>query len=103
MAPSRKVLRGLSKSSLAEAVAAACGLKRKDAMKALDVIAEVGANEVKNAGAFTLPGVFRIKTKVKAATKAGQREIFGKICVVKARPARTVVKAFPVSTLKKEF
>ena len=36
----------------------------------------------------------------KKATKAGKREMFGKIFIVKARPARTVVKAFPVAAIK---
>jgi len=34
-------------------------------------------------------------------TKAGKREVFGKVVMVKAKPARTVVKAFPVAALKK--
>jgi len=29
-----------------------------------------------------------------------KREMFGKIFIVKARPARTVVKAFPVAAIK---
>ena len=32
-----------------------------------------------------------------------KREVFGKVVMVKAKPARTVVKAFPVSALKKAF
>ncbi len=31
---------------------------------------------------------------------ARKREMFGKVCMIKARPARTVVKAFPVSAFK---
>ena len=42
-----------------------------------------------------------VKTRLKPATKAGKREVFGKVMMVKAKPARTVVKAFPVSALKK--
>ena len=41
-----------------------------------------------------------IKTRLKPATKAGKREMFGKVVVVKAKPAKTVVKAFPVAALK---
>ena len=44
-----------------------------------------------------------IKTRLKPATKAGKREVFGKVVMVKARPARTVVKAFPAAALKKQF
>jgi len=36
-----------------------------------------------------------------AVPKAGKREMFGKVVLVKAKPAKTVVKAFAVSALKK--
>ena len=42
-----------------------------------------------------------VKTRLKPATKAGKREVFGKLMVVKAKPARTIVKAYPVAALKK--
>jgi len=32
-----------------------------------------------------------------------QKAVFGKEVVVKAKPAKTVVKAFPVAAIKKEF
>jgi len=49
---------------------------------------------------FTIPGLVKIKTRTKPATKAGKREIFGKMVVVKAKPARKIVKALPLSALK---
>merc|ERR1719436_320977 len=52
-------------------------------------------------GKFTLPGLCMLKTRTKPATKAGKREIFGKVVVVKAKPARKIVKAFPVAAIKK--
>ena len=48
-----------------------------------------------------LPGLCMVKTRLKPATKAGKREVFGKLMVVKAKPARTIVKAYPVAALKK--
>ena len=39
----------------------------------------------------------------KVGTKAGKREMFGKVTMVKAKPATTVVKAFCVSALKKSI
>merc|ERR1711974_347358 len=69
--------------------------------KVLDSPADVATKEVKKAGKCTIPGVCMIKTRVKPATKAGKREIFGKVVTVKAMKARTVVKAFPVAALKK--
>ena len=32
--------------------------------------------------------------------EAGKREVFGKVVVVSAMPARTMIKAFPVAALK---
>merc|ERR1712205_157094 len=50
-----------------------------------------------------LPGLCRIKTRTKPATKAGVRNIFGKEMKVAAKPAKKVVKAFPVQALKKQI
>merc|ERR1739845_244494 len=93
----------LSKSGIAAALADATEQKPAVVKKVLDSLAEVATKEVKKTGKFTIPGLCMIKTRVKPATKAGKREIFGKLTVVKAKPARTVVKAFPVSVLKKQF
>jgi len=68
--------------------------------KALDALAELAGKEVKGTGKFTIPGVCMIKTRHKPATKAGKRIAFGKEIKVKAKPARTVVKAFAVAAIK---
>ena len=90
----------ISKGAIAEALATATELKKSDVSKVLTSLAAVAAKEVKK-GKFTIPGVCMIKTRLKPATKAGKREMFGKMCVVKAKPAKTVVKAFAVAALKK--
>merc|ERR1739842_62099 len=91
----------LTKGGLALALSGASEIKPKECKKIIEGLAEIGTKEVKNTGKFIIPGLCMIKTRVKPATKAGKREIFGKMTVVKAKPARTVVKAFPVSVLKK--
>merc|ERR1712110_701201 len=88
--------RPMSKGGLAEAIAGACELKRKVAVKAIDFLAGVATGEVKTKGVFTIPGVVRIKTRRKEATKACKKVMFGKEVMVKAKPAKTVVKAFAV-------
>ncbi|CAE8630088.1 unnamed protein product [Polarella glacialis] len=93
----------MTKGGLAEALASETGLKKSECSKILDSIAAVGAKEVKSTGKFVLPGLCMIKTRHKAATKAGKRNMFGKEVKVKAKPAKTVVKAFPVSALKNTF
>merc|ERR1719296_743532 len=89
----------LSKSGIAAAVATATEQKPAVVKKVLDSLAEVATTEVKKTGKFTIPGLCMIKTRVKPATKAGKREIFGKVVEVKAKPAKTVVKAYCVSAL----
>merc|ERR1711879_130996 len=100
---SMKAMKRMTKSALADALATACELKRSQVSGVRNNLAEVAAKHVKSDGIFTIPGLCRIKTRHKKATKAGKREIFGEMRVVKAKPARTVVKAFPVAALKSHF
>merc|ERR1712048_681262 len=51
-------------------------------------------------GSVHHPWCLQDQNCMKPATKAGKREVFGKVVMVKAKPARKVVKAFPVSALK---
>merc|ERR1712110_1160855 len=98
-----KVAKAMTKGALADSIATKCELKKTQASKVIDALAEVAAVELKKAGVFTIPGCCRVKTRMKPATKAGKREVFGKMMVVKAKPAKTVVKAFAVAALKKHF
>merc|ERR1719454_1831094 len=92
--------KAMSKGAIAEALAASCELKKSVCSSVITSLAELATTEVAKTGVFMLPGLCRLKTRTKPATKAGKREIFGKICVVKAKPARKVVKAFPAMALK---
>merc|ERR1712210_34688 len=101
MAPKamKAAAKAMSKGGLADVLATSAELKKGVVSKILDKLAEVGTAEVKK-GVFTIPGLVRIKTKKKPATKAAKRMMFGQEVVVKAKPAKTVVKAFPVAALK---
>merc|ERR1712113_600136 len=90
-----------TKGGIAHAGAEECELKSSVASKIITSLAAIASKEVQKNGAFTFPGVCRIKTRVKPATKAYQREIFGEMRMVKAKPARTIVKAYLVAALKK--
>merc|ERR1712007_151334 len=102
MAPMKqtKTVKAMTKGALAEALATESELKKSVCAKIIGTISEIATKEVAKSGIFTLPGVCRIKTRTKPATKAGKREVFGKVVMVKAKPARKVVKAFPVAALK---
>merc|ERR1712047_107629 len=107
MAPAMKTMKAMkaavksmSKSAIADALAEKTELKRRDCIGMLQTLASIAEREVKKNGKFIIPGVAMLKTRRKPATKAGKREIFGKMQVVKAKSARTIVKAFPAAALK---
>merc|ERR1712156_615890 len=101
MAPKAMAMKAaaMTKGALADALTTE-DVKKKHIVKALATLAEIGTAEVKKNGIFVIPGLCRIKTRLKPATKAGKREMFGKVTIVKAKPAKTVVKASPVAALK---
>merc|ERR1712014_435280 len=92
--------KAIGKGAIAEQLATACELKKSECAKVLNSLAEIATAEVKKTGVFALPGLCRLKTRTKPATKAGKREIFGKVVMVKAKPAKKVVKAFPAKSIK---
>merc|ERR1711972_770143 len=104
MAPMKKGMKAgvkaMSKGAIADALATGCELKKSVTSKVLDVLADVATKEVKKTGKFTIPGLCMLKLRTKPATKAGKREVFGKVVMVKAKPARKIVKALPVKALK---
>merc|ERR1712146_495454 len=95
--------KAMTKGDLTAAIAAEHELKPKVCREFLDSFVAIAAAEVKKNGIFTVPNLFRIKTRVKPATKAGTRVMFGKEMKVAAKPAKTVVKAFPAAALKKQI
>merc|ERR1712216_517018 len=95
--------KAMTKGDLTAAIAAEHELKTKVCREVLDSFVAIAAAEVKKNGIFTVPNLFRIKTRVKPATNAGTRVMFGKEVKVAAKPAKTVVKAFPASAMKKQI
>merc|ERR1712018_1012095 len=69
--------KAMSKGALADVLATSSELKKSVVSKLLAKLAEVGATEVKKSGVFTVPGLARIKTRRKPATKATKRMMFG--------------------------
>merc|ERR1712070_59369 len=95
--------KAMSKGALVKMLAEQHEMKTKVCSGVLESLATLATTEVKKTGIFTIPGLCRIKTRVKPATKAGVRMAFGQEMKVKAKPARTVVKAFPVAALKAQI
>merc|ERR1711974_141439 len=94
-------VKSITKGALADEIAQKTELTRKVCLAVLQNRAEVAEREVKKTGKFAIPGVAMLKTRRKPATKACKKEIFGKMQMVKAKPAKAVVKAFPVAAIKK--
>merc|ERR1719377_372144 len=94
--------KSISKGALVKAIAEQNELKNSQCSGVLASLAAIGAQEVKKTGVFAVPGLCRIKTRRKPATKACTREIFGEMRKIKAKPAKTVVKAFAVAALKNQ-
>merc|ERR1712050_710499 len=95
--------KAMAKSGISSALAEQNDMKPKQCAGIMDSLAALAAAEVKKAGKFVIPGVCMIKTRHKPATNAGKRMAFGKEVKVKAKPARTIVKAFPVAALKQQI
>merc|ERR1719412_664415 len=81
----KSATKSLNKTAIADAVAGKTDLKRKDCVSVLNTLADVVRAEVKKTGKMILPGIVMVKTRVKPATKAGKREIFGEVRMVKAK------------------
>merc|ERR1712226_538557 len=95
--------KAMSKGALLKTIATEQGFKSKTCSQVLNSFVTIATKEVKKTGVFAIPGLCRIKTRTKPATKAGVRVMFGKEMKVKAKPAKTVVKVYPVAALKKQI
>merc|ERR1712138_32808 len=111
MAPMKKAMKAMksggskvmTKGALLKLIATENEMKTKDCSNILNSLVTVATKEVKKAGIFTIPGICRIKTRTRPATKACVRMMFGEERKVKAKPAKTVVKAFAVAALKQQI
>merc|ERR1712217_448176 len=80
--------KAMTKSTIAKTLATEYGLKYKVCAKVLDTLASVGSTEMKKTGIFAIPSLCRFKTRMKPATKAGEKNIFGKTVMVAAKPPK---------------
>jgi nucleoid DNA-binding protein len=93
-----------NKSQILNELAERTELSRKQVSSVLDELASLIERHVKKraVGEFVMPGLFKIQTVRKPATKArkGINPFTGEETVFKAKPARTVVKIRPLKKLK---
>merc|ERR1719436_838887 len=77
----------MTKGALTAAIAEGCELKGATAAQVISTLASIGTEETKKNGKFVITGLVMIKTRKKPATKAAKKEMFGKVVLVKERPA----------------
>ncbi len=102
--PLVKAKKAYTKTELLTTIADRSGVAKKDVGAVLDSLGDVIEAHVKKGavGSFNLPGLLKVKTIRKPATKArkGINPFSGEETVFKAKPARTVVKVLPLKKLK---
>lgn len=94
----------LTKSQILGAISEDTGLTRKDVNAVFDSMGGLIKKSLgrRGAGVFTVPGLMKIKSVKKPATKArkGINPFTGEEMVFKAKPARKAVKVLPLKGLK---
>jgi nucleoid DNA-binding protein len=107
MAENNKTTTGkaASKSAVYQELAAETGLTRKQIAAVFDGLSKIIKRELsgkKGPGVFTVPGLLKLKLVRKPATKArpGINPFTKEPITIKAKPARNVVKALPLKSLK---
>ena len=93
-----------TKSAMFQALADATELNRKDIAKMFDELNTYIKDQLgkKGPGVVTVPGLLKIKKVEKPATKErqGRNPLTGDPITIKAKPKRTVVKAYALKALK---
>jgi nucleoid DNA-binding protein len=96
--------KGATKAEIFGHIAEITGIAKKDVSKVFDGLGELIGKELgkKGPGIFTVPGLLKLKVVRKPATKAKQgiNPFTKEPMLIKAKPARNVIKALPLKTLK---
>jgi len=104
MAKATAIAEPYTKTQILTDIAEATGLSKKDVGNVIEELSGLIERHIKKRGAgkFTLPGLLKIQTNRKPATKArkGINPFTGEETVFKAKPARTVIKIRPLKKMK---
>ncbi len=94
--------KGLTKSEFIATVAQKSGTDKKQAVAVLNAVNDIIVEQLKAAGEVTLPGLLKMRVRVRPATpeRQGLHPITKQPTTFKAKPERRVVKASPVKALK---
>lgn len=93
-----------TKAQLMTALADNTGMAKKDVATVMEELNSIIERHIRKRGAgqFSLPGLMKIRTVRKPATKArkGRNPFTGEDIMIKAKPARTAVKVTALKGLK---
>lgn len=99
-----QISKPFNKSELMSCLSSMTGQSRKQISDTISCLQDIACAHMKRQGPgeFTLPGLLKMKTKHKPATKArkGINPFTGEPTVFKARPARNMVKILALKKLK---
>ena len=88
---------------LVGAIAGATKIREVDIIAMLKSMETIAVVQLGQTGKFVIPGLVKITMQFKNATSAREKKMFGKMVLVKAKPPRTILKAFPKKALKDNF
>jgi nucleoid DNA-binding protein len=93
-----------TKSEIFASLSEKTKLSKKDIASVFEAMSELIAKDLgkKGPGIFVVPGLLKLKVVDKPATKAkqGVNPFNGQPMLIKAKPARKVIKAVPLKALK---
>lgn len=101
--PGKAAKKATTKSEALGYISDKTGLTKKDVGTVFDALQMLVKRDLKRGpGMFTVPGLMKIKVVRKPATKArpGINPFTGEEIMIKAKPARNVVKVTPLKNLK---
>jgi nucleoid DNA-binding protein len=92
----------MTKSEFINALAEKTGMNRKEVTTTLDALNTMAAEQLGSRGELVIPGLVKLNVVMKPATKEheGINPFTKQPTIFKAKPARKVVKAYPVKALK---
>lgn len=100
----KTIKEAMTKSAMMSAIAEDTGLTKKEVVSVFESMTGIINGHIKKGGVgfCTVPGLMKIKTIRKPATKArkGINPFTGEPTTFKAKPARTIVKVLPLKAMK---
>jgi len=94
--------KSMSKADFVAAMADKTGMSKREVSSFMDAMNGLVMDQLKSNGQVTIPGMIKLRMSMRAATpeRAGTNPFTKAPIMIKAKPARHVVKASAVKALK---